>query len=84
MWPPLKAAYRWVERAAEILTNASGQESCHVTRRMASLVSALKHTVRRTRSPHRAALAHFLLETRCYWPGLFHCYDVPGRASHGQ
>lgn len=23
-------------------------------------------------------IAHFLKVTRSYWPGLFHCYDVPG------
>ncbi|WNZ60535.1 hypothetical protein QEG98_31860 [Myxococcus sp. MxC21-1] len=74
----MKAAFRWVERVAEFLTNASGQKGCHVKRRMAGLVGALEHAVRRARSPHRAALAHFLLETRRYWPGLFHCYDVPG------
>ncbi|NRD48178.1 MULTISPECIES: hypothetical protein [Corallococcus] len=78
MWPPLEKAWRWGERVAEILTNAVGQMGCHVKRRMRGLVSALARTVRRTRSPHRAALAHFLLETRRYWPGLLHCYDVPG------
>ncbi|WP_373283979.1 ISNCY family transposase [Myxococcus virescens] len=78
MWPPLKAAFRWVERVAEFLTNASGEKGCHVKRRMAGLVGALEDAVRRTRAPHRAALAHFLLETRRYWLGLFHCYDVPG------
>ena len=23
-------------------------------------------------------MGHFLKVTRSYWPGLFHCYDVPG------
>lgn len=78
MWPPLQKAWCWVERVAGILTNASGEEGCHVKKRMRGLVGALARTVRRTRSPLRAALAHFLLETGRYWPGLFHCYDVPG------
>lgn len=78
MWPSLKAAYPWVERAAEILRNASGQRGCHVKRRMAGLVGALTRSLRHTRSRHQTALAHFLLETRRYWAGLFHCYDVPG------
>ncbi len=32
-----------------------------------------------------AALRHFLKVTRSYWPGLFHCYDVPDlpRTNHG-
>jgi hypothetical protein len=25
----------------------------------------------------QGALRHFLKVTRSYWPGLFHCYDVP-------
>ena len=78
LWPPLEAAYDWVERVAEILANDSGEKGFHVKRRMRGLMGALTRTVRRTRSSHRVALAHFLLETQRYWPGLFHCYDVPG------
>jgi hypothetical protein len=26
----------------------------------------------------RPAVAHFLKVSASYWPGLFHCYDVPG------
>ena len=26
----------------------------------------------------RSAVAHFLKVSASYWPGLFHCYDVPG------
>lgn len=77
-WPALEVAYCWVERVAEVLSNEAGQKGFEVCQRMSELVSALESTVRRTRSPHRAALAHFLLETQRYWPGLFHCYDVEG------
>lgn len=28
-------------------------------------------------SPLAASLQHFLKVTTSYWPGLFHCYDVP-------
>jgi hypothetical protein len=78
MWPALEAAYWWVERAAEVLANADEEAGHRVRQRMTGLVSALARHLRRTRSPHRASLAHFLLETRRYWPGLFHCYDVEG------
>ncbi len=78
MWPSLKHAYRWVERTAGILQNEEGDTGAHVRTRMSGLVSALSRHVRRTRTPHRAALEHFLIETRRYWPGLFHCYDVRG------
>jgi hypothetical protein len=78
MWPSLERAYSWVERTAQILRNEEGASGQHVRTRMSRLVSALSRHVRRTRTPHRAALEHFLTETRRYWPGLFHCYDVEG------
>jgi hypothetical protein len=78
MWPALEDAYWWVERAAEVLANQAEEAGHRVRQRMTGLVSALARHLRRTRSPHRTALAHFLLETRRYWPGLFHCYDVEG------
>ncbi|HZI03596.1 MAG TPA: ISNCY family transposase, partial [Archangium sp.] len=78
MWPALRTAYDWVERVATVLSNNSGLKGRQVRQRMAGLVSALERTLRRTRSPHRAPLAHFLLETRRYWAGLFHCYDIDG------
>ena len=28
--------------------------------------------------PLQPAVAHFLKVSASYWPGLFHCYDVPG------
>ncbi|WP_205519580.1 hypothetical protein [Pyxidicoccus caerfyrddinensis] len=78
MWPGLAQAYRWVERTAAILQNEPGLDAAGVRRRLAALLAAL---VRWTRRHHRGvirqALAHFLLETRRYWKGLFHCYDVP-------
>lgn len=78
MWPSLERAYGWVERTAEILQNEAGASGAHVRTRMSGMVSALSRHLPRTRTPHRAALEHFLTETRRYWPGLFHCYDVEG------
>nr|BDT35623.1 hypothetical protein MFMH1_52920 [Myxococcus sp. MH1] len=47
-------------------------------RRLAALLAAMVlWTRRRHQGVLRQALAHFLLETRRYWKGLFHCYDVP-------
>ena len=31
-----------------------------------------------TVGPLQPAVAHFLKVSASYWPGLFHCYDVPG------
>ncbi|WP_426752902.1 hypothetical protein [Myxococcus sp. Y35] len=78
MWPALARAYRWVERTAAILKNEPGLDAAGVRRRLAALLAALvRWTHRRHRGVLRQALAHFLLETRRYWKGLFHCYDVP-------
>ena len=78
MWPALERAYRWVERAAEVLQNEKGASGQRVRARMSRLVSALSRRVRRTRTSLRPVLEHFVTETRRYWPGLFHCYDVEG------
>lgn len=78
MWPSLARAYRWVERTAAILQNEPGLDAAGVRRRLSALLAALvRWTRRRHRGVLRQALAHFLLETRRYWKGLFHCYDVP-------
>ncbi|NBD10800.1 transposase [Corallococcus silvisoli] len=78
MWPALARAYRWVERTAAILQNEPGLDAAGVRRRLSALLAALvRWTRRRHRGVLRQALAHFLLETRRYWKGLFHCYDVP-------
>ncbi|MCY1001032.1 ISNCY family transposase [Myxococcus sp. MISCRS1] len=77
-WPALARAYRWVERTAAILKNEPGLDAAGVRRRLAALLAAMvRWTRRRHQGVLRQALAHFLLETRRYWKGLFHCYDVP-------
>ncbi|WP_375746563.1 transposase [Corallococcus interemptor] len=76
MWPALARAYRWVERTATILQNEPGLDAAGVRRRLSALLAALVRWTRRHRGLLRQALAHFLLETRRYWKGLFHCYDV--------
>jgi hypothetical protein len=78
MWPSIESAYGWVERVADVLSNTLGQTGDRVRQRLAGVVAALCVHLRRTRSPHRGALAHFLLETRRYWSGLFYTYDVEG------
>jgi hypothetical protein len=76
LWPDVRVAYRWVHRAAHLLTNEDQQPGATVKRRLGSLLGAIMR--------HRAAagllapaLVTFLKVTRSYWPGLFHCYEVP-------
>jgi hypothetical protein len=74
--PEVRVAYRWVHRAAHVLTNAAQHPGVVVKRRLSGLLGAMRQ--------HRAAagaLAPALLnclKVSCsYWPGLFHCYDIP-------
>ena len=76
LWPAVRTAYSWVHRAAHVLTNEEQRAGTAVKRHLGSLLGAMMR--------HRAAagdlapaLAHFLKVTRSYWPGLFHCYEVP-------
>lgn len=47
-----------------------------VRRRYRALLRTLARRVQRG-GRLQAALRHFLKVTRSYWPGLFHCYDIP-------
>lgn len=76
LWPPIEQAFGWVHQAAHILKNADQLSGTGVRLRLRGLVAAM--TRWRTQAGEWApALAHFLKVTRSYWPGLFHCYDVP-------
>jgi hypothetical protein len=76
LWPDVRVASRWVHRAAHLLTNEDQQPGATVKRSLGGLLGAMMR--------HRAAagllapaLVTFLKVTRSYWPGLFHCYEVP-------
>lgn len=76
LWPEVRVAYRWVHRAAHLLSNEDQHPRVAVKRRLAGLLGAMMR--------HRAAagalapaLEQFLKVSRSYWSGLFHCYDIP-------
>ena len=76
LWPDIRVAYGWVQRAAHLLNNEDQLGETAVKRRLHGLLGAM--------SRHRAragsltpAVDHFLKVSRSYWPGLFHCYSVP-------
>lgn len=76
LWTPVEAAYTWVFRAAAILANVAGRTGSAVKASYRGLLGAM------TRHAGGAeglsgALGQFRKVTRSYWPGLFHCYDVP-------
>ncbi len=76
LWPELEVAYGWVHQAAHLLGKHDGQDADGVR----AAFTALLDEVRQRRGEVGSlgpAIDHFLQVTRSYWPGLFHCYDVP-------
>jgi hypothetical protein len=80
LWPPVRAAYDWVQRVAEMLTNAKRLDGDSIKQHFRALLGAMTRNQHRSTPTLAAMLAHFRKVTRSYWPGLFHCYhlaDVP-------
>lgn len=76
LWEPLDCVYGWIHTAARILDNPTELDGAQVRRRYQGLLGAMQRW-RRQAGALEPAIAHFLKVTRSYWPGLFHCYDVP-------
>ncbi len=77
MWPAIRIAYSWVHRAAQLLENAGELTGSEVRQRMEGLLVEMRGD-QATVGTLQPAIAHFLKVSASYWPGLFHCYDVPG------
>ena len=76
LWPEVRVAYGWVQRAAHILNNDAQGTGATVKRRLQGLLGAMRQ--HQAKAGHLApAVEHFLKVSRSYWPGLFHCYSVP-------
>jgi hypothetical protein len=76
LWPDVRVTFGWVHRVAHLLTNREGRPGPEVKRRLGGLLGAISHHRDRA-GALKPAVAHFLKVTRSYWPGLFHCYEVP-------
>ena len=76
LWPDVRVGYRWVQRAAHILSNQAQHEALMVQRRLGGRLGALtRHQAAAgTLAP---ALGHFRKGTRSYWPGRFACSTGP-------
>lgn len=77
MWPAIRIAYGWVHQAARLLENEEKRTGSEVQQRLAALVAEIRDG-RTTVGTLQPAVAHFLKVSASYWPGLFHCYDIPG------
>ena len=76
MWGPVEAAYGWVFHAAAILANVAGLTAAAVKASYRGLLGAMARHAGRA-GELTGALGHFRKVTRSYWPGLFHCYELP-------
>jgi hypothetical protein len=77
MWPAIRIAYGWVHQAARLLENEEKRTGSEVQQRLAELVAEIRDD-QTTVGTLQPAVAHFLKVSASYWPGLFHCYDIPG------
>jgi hypothetical protein len=76
LWPAVREAYQWINRAARILTNEDRSPAKKVRRRLVQLLVRMRRAAATTEEPSVAAgLKHFLKVTKSYWSGLFRCYD---------
>ena len=73
----MRKAYKWVYAVAEILDNPDNLDHSTVRRRLCGILGAMQRWQSSTGNLE-TAVAHFLKVTRSYWPGLFHCYAIPG------
>ena len=76
VWPDIRRAYGWLHRAAHLLTNEVEQSGDQVRAAYADLLAEIA-AGQASVGALNPAVGHFLKVTRSYWPGLFHCYDVP-------
>lgn len=75
-WPPIRAAFGWVHRAADIL-GQEGRSGGQVRRQLSGLLGAMARH-RASSGTLAAGVDHFAKVSRSYWPGLFACYDAGG------
>ena len=77
MWPTIRIAYGWVHQAARLLENEHELTGSEVQQQMEVLLAEIRDG-QPTVGTLQPAVAHFLKVSASYWPGLFHCYDIPG------
>ncbi len=76
LWPDIRQTYGWVHRAAHVLANEASYSGTQVRYAYTALLAEMTGS-QAAAGPLSPAVSHFLKVTRSYWPGLFHCYDVP-------
>jgi hypothetical protein len=78
LWPPIERAYAVVHHAAHLLANHDLLDAAALRQVYDEQVLVPLRAVTPAHwGPLAPAAAHFVKVTASYWPGLFHCYDVP-------
>jgi hypothetical protein len=77
LWPAIRLTYGWVHRAAHLLANEDERSGPEVRHRLEELLAEMRREQTQA-GALQPAITHFLKVSASYWPGLFHCYDVPG------
>jgi len=76
LWPPVRAAFKWVRRVARILKNKAQLPARKVRRQLTRVLSRIRReAMRDPKASVRSQLRHFAKVTKSYWPGLFACHD---------
>jgi hypothetical protein len=76
LWSNVQQGYAWVHRAAHVLTNEEKQTAAQVRRAYEDLLTEMEQAPT-TSETLATMLSTFRKVTTSYWPGLFHCYDLP-------
>jgi Gene 66 (IR5) protein len=76
LWQEVRQGYAWVHRAAHMLTNDEKQTAAGVRRAYEALLAEMEQAPTSSETLTKM-LSTFRKVTISYWPGLFHCYDVP-------
>ncbi len=76
LWSDVQQGYAWVHRAAHILANDENRPATQVCHTYEDLLTEMEQTPASSETL-AAMLSTFRKVTTSYWPGLFHCYDIP-------
>jgi hypothetical protein len=77
LWPPIQTAYALVHQAAHLLANHDDLDAAALRQAYREQVLAPLRAQQADLGALAPAATHFAKVTASYWPGLFHCYDVP-------
>ncbi len=76
LWSDVEQGYTWIYRAAHLLSNDKKQTAAEVRQAYENLLAEMEQAPIPS-EPLAAMLSTFRKVTTSYWPGLFHCYDLP-------